>query len=106
MPQCLLVLHTLDQLSPDARRAFADSLYEISAEHWAVQPGATLVATGTSPAYLLAHLRGVLRRQKAPEVPLLVTRIRADLAMAGQPAGGAAWLQALLDEAEPEGEEE
>ncbi|MCO6419874.1 hypothetical protein JYK14_27485 [Siccirubricoccus sp. KC 17139] len=99
MPQCLLVLHSLDALEPAARKAFTDSLYEISSEHWAVQEGATLVATGTSPGYLLAHLRGVLRRSGAPEVPLIVTRIRADLAMSGQPEEGAAWLQGLLDEA-------
>jgi len=98
MPQCLLVLHALEELTPEARKAFFDSIYEISPEHWPVNPGATLVATGISPSYLLDHLRRTLNRAKAPSVALVVARLGADPAFLGLQPEGEAWLKETLAE--------
>lgn len=95
-PQCLLVLHDLEGLTAEVRKSFFDSIYEIAPEHWPVQAGATLVATGTSPTYLRDHLRRALDRAAAPAVPLLVTRIGADPAWLALPEEGAAWLREML----------
>jgi hypothetical protein len=99
MPQCLLVLHALEGLAPPARKSFFDSIFEAAPEHWPLHPGATLVATGLSPAYLRDHLRRALDRAGAPEVLLLVSPLSADPAWAGLPPEGEAWLREVLAEA-------
>ena len=91
MPICL-VLHELGLAGPAAETAFFGAIFEVASSHWRVTPGATLVGTDVSPAYLRDHLRRALDGAGAPPVLLLVTPLPAGVAWHGLPPEGEEWL--------------
>ncbi|WP_135465851.1 hypothetical protein [Crenalkalicoccus roseus] len=92
MPLCL-VLHELDPPSPEAEQVFFHAVFEIAPEHWRLTEGATLVATGVSPGYLLDHLRRAMRHARLSLRLLLVTPVGNDLAAHGLPPEGESWIR-------------
>ncbi len=93
----LLVVHDLGGPVPaEAERAFFDGFFIIAPDHWRAVPGATLVGTDVSPAYLLLHLTETARRAGFTPRRLLVTPVGAEVATQGLDAAGEAWLREML----------
>ena len=93
-----LILHELSALGPEEEKRFFESIFQIAPEHWRLAPGATLAATGVSPAYLRDHLLRAVPEQARADIRLLVTRAPPDLAWHGQPSEGETWLREVLEE--------
>jgi hypothetical protein len=91
MPICL-VLHELGLAGPAAETAFFGAIFEVASSHWRVTPGATLVGTDVSPAYLRDHLLHALDAAGAPPAVVLVTPMAADAAWHGIPPEGEEWI--------------
>jgi hypothetical protein len=87
-----LVLHELGPAGPGAEQALFDAVFEVASSHWRVTPGATLVGTDVSSAYLRDHLLRALNDAGAPPVLLLVTPLPAGAAWHGLPAEGEEWM--------------
>ena len=87
-----LVLHELGPAGQAAEQALFDAVFEVASSHWRVTPGATLVGTDVSPAYLRDHLLHALEAAGAPPALLLVTPLAADAAWHGIPPEGEEWI--------------
>lgn len=87
-----LVLHELGHAGPAAEQAFFGAMFEVSSSHWRVTPGATMVGTDISPAYLRDHLKRALDAAGAPPALLLVTPVPANAAWHGLPPEGEDWV--------------
>ena len=96
MPICL-VLHELGLAGPKAEQALFDAVFEVSSSHWRVTPGATLIGTDVSPAYLRDHLLRALDGAGAPPGLLLVTPLADGAAWHGIPPEGEAWIAGEAD---------
>jgi hypothetical protein len=94
-----LVLHDLGPLTPEAEQRFFAAVFEVAPTHMPVAPGATLVGTEVSPAYLLDYLRRAATRAGLSPRLLLATRVPGDVATEGLSEEGMAWLREMLDSA-------
>jgi hypothetical protein len=93
----LLALHDLGPASPEAEQMFFASVFEVSSTHLCLNPGATLIATEVSPAYLLDLLRRAASRAGLSPSLLLVTGMAEDVAAEGLSAEGMAWLREAFE---------
>lgn len=91
MPICL-VLHEFEPAGPKTEQALFDAVFEVASSHWRVTPGATLLGTDVSPAYLRDHLRRALDGAGAPPTLLLVTPLPDGAAWHGLAPEGEAWI--------------
>ena len=96
MPICL-VLHELGRADPATEQALFNAVFEVASSHWRVTPGATLVGTDVSPAYLRDHLLRALKDAGAPPGLMLVTPIPAGAAWHGVPPEGEEWMAGEAD---------
>ncbi len=96
MPICL-VLHEPGLAGPAPEQAFFSAVFEVASSHWRVTPGATLVGTDVSPAYLRDHLVRALERAGAPPALMLVTPLPAGAAWHGIPPEGEEWMAGEAD---------
>ena len=92
-----LVLHELGHGGPAAERAFFEAVFEVASSHWRVAPGATLLGTDLSAAYLRDHLKRALDDAGAPPALLLVTPVPAGAAWHGLAPEGEEWMAAEAD---------
>lgn len=93
----LLALHDLGPLSPEAEQQFFAPVFEVSPTHLRLNPGATLVATEVSPAYLLDLLRRSAARAGVTPALLLVTPVAAEVPVEGLSAESMEWLRESVD---------
>jgi hypothetical protein len=95
----LLILHDLGDPPPGAQpeEEFFYTFFGLAPDHWRLAPGATLVGTDLSPAYLLRHLRDTAKRCAIRPRLLMVMAVPEDLAAAGLTEEGAAWIRSMRD---------
>lgn len=96
MPICL-VLHEPGLTGDAAEQAFSGAVFEVASSHWRVSPGATLVGTDVSPAYLRDHLLRALKGAGAPASLLLVAPLDAGAAWHGLTREGEEWISGEAD---------
>lgn len=93
----LLILHDLGTPPAAAEEDFFYTFFGVAPDHWRVTPGASLVGTDLSPAYLLEHLRDSARRCAIQPRLLMVMPVPADVVSYGLTPEGEAWMRDMRD---------